>query len=87
MSTACITTSPPLQYPCYWDVEVREQDFGPELSKIVSVSGSVEECVPQFIPPDLQAGDWVEVYGEIISMRDSAWVCQADYYLRRISRP
>jgi hypothetical protein len=64
---------------------VHEQDFGPPLSKMVTVSGSLEECVPGHIDPDPQPGDWVEVYGEILSMNDSAWVCEGDYYLRKIN--
>ena len=58
---------------------------GPRLSTVVSVSGSVGECIPTYIDPDLQLGDLVEVFGEIISMNDSVWACEGDYYVRKVT--
>jgi hypothetical protein len=83
VGTACVTYAD-LRYPCWWDVEVEEQDFGPRLDDLVVLSGSTEECVPEHIPSDLEPGDWVEAYGETISTRGTFWVCEGDYYLKEV---
>ena len=82
LGTACVP-GVPLPYPCWWDVRVSHQDLGPPVSPIVTLSGSVEACVPDHIDAALQASDQVEVHGELISMTDSAWVCEGAYYMRR----